>query len=292
MRKAYVAKRIASVIGYYPIIEMELCEASKETQTLNERVRGNSAQDGKHKTKIENGSDRSLNLIMKSMLNEEKCEVTFNSSDMEVDHEKAKKRKSSNRKLTVMQKQARKVRYKCGLCEKEFLKKDHLIPHLRFHMDERPFECDECSLSFRTKGNLTVHQRVHSQERPYSCHDCGKSFKQSSSLKCHELMHKNTRKFCCDLCKKRFRYKTNLVSHSRIHTGERPFSCHLCDLSFSKKVNLTKHIQIHTGEKRFSCENCEFPFREKHHLIRHLKICKLAHSKVKRKNKKKRKEKK
>ena len=256
---------------------MELCDAEEdETLNLKRRLAGNSADDEKHKT-VENENDRSLNLIMKSMLNEEKWEVTFNLNDTEVSvgteaNKDAHKIQSSKRKPVKKCKSMRKVRYECGLCKKEFMKKDRLTYHLRVHTDERPFKCDDCPLSFRTKGNLTIHQRVHSQETPYSCQYCNKSFKQCSVLNSHLLTHTNHRKFHCDICKQKFRFK-NKITHSRIHTGEKPFSCNFCDLSFTKKVNLTKHILTHTGEKSFFCDYCSFSFRQKHHLTRHLKIC-------------------
>jgi hypothetical protein len=53
---------------------------------------------------------------------------------------------------------------KCHLCNRQFVKGEHLVRHVRTHTKERPFSCKICSKVFVRRDTLARHTRTHHPE--------------------------------------------------------------------------------------------------------------------------------
>ncbi|XP_046405052.1 zinc finger protein 35-like [Ischnura elegans] len=146
----------------------------------------------------------------------------------------------------------KKTPYSCSECEKSFLRKSHLVHHIRTHTKEKPYSCGECEKSFTQKSNLVRHMRSHTKEKPYTCGECEKSFSQKSDLVHHIRTHTKEKPYSCGECEKSFSRKSHLIYHIRTHTNEKPYPCNEREKSFSVRSNLVCHMRIHTKEKPYS----------------------------------------
>ena len=60
-------------------------------------------------------------------------------------------------------------KYKCDVCGKGFVAKDHLNDHKNIHTGEKPYKCKFCSACFASKGTHAMHERSHvGRRRDYS----------------------------------------------------------------------------------------------------------------------------
>eukprot|EP00095_Tigriopus_kingsejongensis_P002910 maker-scaffold336_size202805-snap-gene-1.35 protein:Tk02910 transcript:maker-scaffold336_size202805-snap-gene-1.35-mRNA-1 annotation:"zinc finger protein 729-like" len=106
----------------------------------------------------------------------------------------------------------------CEVCQKTFVKREHLTKHLRIHKnDNKRYSCEYCQKAFRDRYELVRHTRRHTGDFPFRCETCGKGFLR------------------------RERY----VTHVRIHTGEKPFVCAVCSRGYRDKRELKKHQISH-----------------------------------------------
>ena len=77
----------------------------------------------------------------------------------------------------------------CPTCTKTFSTNKNLKRHIKIH-SEKTYQCSEqgCNLSFIRKDHLVRHMRKHSGEKPFSCDLCDEKFPYLKSL--HRHMNK------------------------------------------------------------------------------------------------------
>ncbi|XP_048002891.1 zinc finger protein 425-like [Leguminivora glycinivorella] len=116
-----------------------------------------------------------------------------------------------------------KLKYKCPLCDKKFLKASRLEEHnVAVHLKVTPIRCTmpDCDFACSSKPVLRTHIR---------------------------MVHRNlrsVRNHVCDTCGKAYTTKKTLEGHMRSHTGERPFHCSLCSSTFSYEAALYNHNKL------------------------------------------------
>lgn len=161
----------------------------------------------------------------------------------------------------------------CGVCQRAFKQKHHLIRHERIHTGNKTYECSICQVKFLHKHQLTDHLKIHTGEKLHPCNICLKKFSNNKSLTVHMRTQSGEKPYVCSVCNKKFPQRGNLSRHiTALHCGQKAFSCGVCFKKFTEKNDLNRHTRVHTGEKPYSCKYCHHNFSLKHHLTRHLKL--------------------
>ncbi|XP_069703442.1 zinc finger protein 62 homolog isoform X2 [Periplaneta americana] len=159
--------------------------------------------------------------------------------------------------------------FKCDICEKSFVRLDHLQQHIFTHTGARLFECDICEKRFTRHHNLQRHKSTHKGEKNFTCHICSKKFSQNDYLQQHIETHTHCKPCMCPICGKSFRRPYSLQMHKLTHIQDKPHKCSSCDMSFRHIENLRQHAFIHTGKKSFKCYVCDKSFSRQSNLRRH-----------------------
>ena len=56
----------------------------------------------------------------------------------------------------------------CDICNKGFVKREHLTKHLRIHKsDNKRYSCEYCQKAFRDRYELVRHTRRHTGDFPF-----------------------------------------------------------------------------------------------------------------------------
>lgn len=114
---------------------------------------------------------------------------------------------------------------------------------------KKKYKCKHCEKNFSSYSSLHVHVRIHTGQRPYSCNHCFKKFTHSSGLKRHVRCHTGEKPYPCPACPSAFADRGALKSHIRTHTGERPFVCDFCNKTFTQPSSLRVHKKtVHAHE--------------------------------------------
>lgn len=164
--------------------------------------------------------------------------------------------------------------YVCGLCGRDFQKRNPYNEHMEAHMSnasDGSYECETCKQAFTNMRQYRLHMKIHTfSSKIWTCKECNKSYSSKNLLEEHINMHTGERPYKCPHCVKDFASKYTLTSHMKIHYDrKRPFECKICGKSFFSNQNLTQHERTHSGIKEFECDVCNKKFGTPHNLDVH-----------------------
>eukprot|EP00730_Choanoeca_flexa_P019012 TRINITY_DN9274_c0_g1_i1.p1 TRINITY_DN9274_c0_g1~~TRINITY_DN9274_c0_g1_i1.p1 ORF type:complete len:296 (+),score=51.49 TRINITY_DN9274_c0_g1_i1:289-1176(+) len=89
----------------------------------------------------------------------------------------------------------RKGPWHCDLCNKDFMRREHLNRHNRQHKDTNRRECPICDRPFFRSDHYQFHLRSHANAKvkPYQCGDCNRRYLHKYSLRRHHATSKHTK---------------------------------------------------------------------------------------------------
>ncbi|XP_073812553.1 uncharacterized protein isoform X2 [Musca autumnalis] len=146
-------------------------------------------------------------------------------------------------------------------CDRKFLRRFHLVEHIRSHSDTYSYKCKYCEKVMSTKRCLQLHEKhVHEKEyKRHICDICGKAFVSACVLKKHKLIHlsEEEKQFKCDECGKRYGSKPLLDDHVRtIHMEKYVKICDICGMVLRKQDAFERHMVKHS-DKPITYKRCE-----------------------------------
>lgn len=186
-------------------------------------------------------------------------------------------------------------RYKCSICEMEFVRRKNFDNHMRRFHDGESEELVPRNKRLRLrltqeKDNVVVKQELEENPEAKKCKTCGALYLNEKSLKLHERRNACTQEsYSCDVCSKIFTDQTLFTEHTKSHPQQeveskveepfdplKKFMCNICPKSFRMMSTLKDHVRTHTGDKPYKCTICGRGFSQntnlKQHLRRHTQI--------------------
>ncbi|KAJ8916253.1 hypothetical protein NQ315_016393 [Exocentrus adspersus] len=169
--------------------------------------------------------------------------------------------------------------HKCGVCNKEFSRTNHLKRHLTSHSTAKPFRCKVCSKSFNRRDHLNQHQKLHERSNDFECDICQKTFNRADHLAKHKASKHGIgekimgeKKYECPLCHKSFTTEKYRDVHVSGHNGQKEYQCRVCEKTFLSKSHLTEHMKFHNEHaKKFLCSECGQRFIRNDYLVIHMR---------------------
>lgn len=196
--------------------------------------------------------------------------------------------------------------FTCHICPKLFLKKQHLVRHLKVHAKQKYYKCDHCDSHFKFISGLRRHEAVHDQKQNFTCDTCGKTFIEHIHFLAHMQSHVKIEFMCdqcgnyfkvqhalerhiravhgspsdqnvsktrtCKHCRKVFSTTAELTSHYTSEHIEEGFLCDDCGKYLKTKMALKLHLRTHTGEKPHICSDCGRGFAQASSLVYHRRV--------------------
>ncbi|XP_048520837.1 zinc finger protein 37 isoform X3 [Dendroctonus ponderosae] len=177
------------------------------------------------------------------------------------------------------------VSHVCPFCSEEFDSKAFFI-HVRQHRQEGNYRCNICNRIFLGRNHLKFHQLSHKKESPYKCEECGKGFFRQANFDYHKLSHtmSDDLPFKCKYCAKSYSNPEALKRHTFHHENDMPYgkhyslnkdyvTCRHCQQKLKSSVDLEQHTC------RFCCAKCHKIFETKKEFNKHVCKYKLKISK-------------
>lgn len=183
-------------------------------------------------------------------------------------------------------------KFKCGVCEMEFVRKKNFDNHLRrFHNGENETDAPDrkkLRLSLvRGPDTEQLKQELLDNPEAKKCKDCGALYLNEKSLKLHEKRNACRQEtYECDVCKKIFTDQKLFTNHTKSHPQQqeqeiqaviepadplKKFSCQECSKAFKMMSTLKDHMRTHTGDKPYVCSICNRGFSQNTNLKQHLR---------------------
>ncbi|XP_026484823.2 zinc finger protein ZFP2-like [Vanessa tameamea] len=279
----------SNLIGYNT---SDLDKVDQITQTMfDDVVRLNQMQQNEINTLKDETLKEEQDL--KTEINEDHDEIEYLEDDIFYDNDvknEEDKRSEETLELTDKEKKynqksfkAKKKRFNCNNCFKNFLKSKTLRIHVQTcHSGKTfpPFGCGQCKDSFNSQEDLHIHSALHVKGTHWTCNKCFKDFTERNRFRRHIRRHMETKRHACEACDKTFSELCALRRHSRVHTGEKVekrYRCDICDKRFCDSSQLAAHSARHTGVRPCACE-CGKTFPSRRLLASH----RLVHSDLKR----------
>jgi KRAB domain-containing zinc finger protein len=160
------------------------------------------------------------------------------------------------------------LRYVCEVCNARFPLYVVMQEHIRTAHGEKPFKCDLCEKEFIKRNYLMKHMKAHAEVKAQvlKCHKCDRCFMDQARLQEHAKEHTNEGRYKCHVCGSCFTHKMHHDQHVRTHSGEKPYKCGECGKQFSQPGPFHNHLRSHAR-----CAYCSRTFLEKAALLLHLK---------------------
>lgn len=142
----------------------------------------------------------------------------------------------------------KRVRFKCGSCNRSYSSKDLMIRHQSVAHADCPYSCDVCGQRFVSRQKINFHIRNH--------RDCNRS----------EQFMAVTKLYKCGVCKQLISSKNALERHkSTVHFDIYDFMCEICSARFRDRSSLNKHHLKHhrmavDSTSEFVCLHCGMRF--------------------------------
>eukprot|EP00088_Acartia_fossae_P030941 TRINITY_DN31908_c0_g1_i1.p1 TRINITY_DN31908_c0_g1~~TRINITY_DN31908_c0_g1_i1.p1 ORF type:complete len:325 (-),score=-3.35 TRINITY_DN31908_c0_g1_i1:384-1358(-) len=142
--------------------------------------------------------------------------------------------------------------YKCGDCEKAFMREEHLKRHTLVHTGHPMHSCEVpgCNKTYTRKDLLTNHLKyIHlgvQPDRPFLCIDCGKDFVRRDHLQRHRKNVHGTGPMAGIGSTTASQTSTQNATTAQQSTPnpdrpKRRFLCVICGKDFNRKDHLQRH---------------------------------------------------
>ena len=162
--------------------------------------------------------------------------------------------------------------FSCDYCSHKAKRKGELLAHEAFvHLKGNAIKCNICDKRFLKKDHLKVHMQSHvGAKQSHVCSTCPKRFGANWRKKRHEETHNKLRnpthkkitvKLCeCEVCGKELRGRRGLNKHMEIHKNEQRYKCSFCPLRFNTNSKMRGHEKKqHKPESISPLEKLEVP---------------------------------
>lgn len=150
-------------------------------------------------------------------------------------------------------------KYRCDLCDEEFLSKSDRNQHQTRHGKKQYHICAICNEDFEYSSVLKLHYKINhhiTDGKPYICDgdNCHQAFATLSSLNKHKSKHSEKRNYQCKICNSSFKRKSSLLRH--IQTVHRSTVSPHRNKQLSARDDSRKHLTTYSKDKSYQRKKC------------------------------------